>query len=334
MEADLRGRASHGLTSWLGRSDVRALIDPDRSALRLEQRRSGRLIGSASARLPTGFRAEEWHAVSLQIRQGVATATVSHARLGDPLATASLAVRGGEQVRSAGAFAGGAGVGVDNLSVLPAAKPLSRLATEVVPDRLVVGGSDEFAGSALGPGWSWVRQSSAASVTGGVLRWPTEAADLTGPGNNAGVLLRSPGDGAWTAETKITIDLGTDSIRNFQQAGLIAYVNDDLFTRLSHVAIWNTRQTEFGKEMPYAGRLAYGGTIVGPPAETTWLRLTHRLDPRNGEHELRAWSSRDGRTWVKGGVWTLPAEATLRVGLVSHGGAGATADFDYFRLYR
>ena len=59
----------------------------------------------------------------------------------------------------------------------------------------------------------------------------------------------------------------------------MVYVDDDLFTRLSHVAIWNTRQVEFGKEMPYAGRLSYGGTIVGPPADTTWLRITHRVDP-------------------------------------------------------
>jgi len=36
---------------------------------------------------------------------------------------------------------------------------------------------------------------------------------------------------------------------------------------------------------------------------------------------------------VKGGVWTLPADAHLRVGLVSHGGAGATAQFDWFRTY-
>ena len=54
----------------------------------------------------------------------------------------------------------------------------------------------------------------------------------------------------------------------------------------------------------------------------------------DSEHELRAWSSRDGKTWVKGGVWTLPAGADVRVGLVSHGGAGATAKFAYFRLYR
>ena len=234
----------------------------------------------------------------------------------------------------AGATAAGAGVGVDNLSALPAAVPVTRLAPEHVPSRLDPSASDEFNGSAVAPSWQWVRRDAKATVGGGALHWPTEAADLTGTSNDAGILLRDPGAGAWTAETKVSIDLGTDTVRNFQQAGLIAYVNDDLFTRLSHVAIWDTRQTEFGKEMPYAGGLSYGGTIVGPPAATTWLRLTHRLDSRTGEHLLRAWTSRDGSTWVKGGVWTLPATATLRVGLVSHGGAGATADFDYFRIYR
>jgi len=90
--------------------------------------------------------------------------------------------------------------------------------------------------------------------------------------------------------------------------------------------------------MPYTGGLSYGGTIVGPPAQTTWLRLTHRLDPANGEHELRAWSSRDGRRWVKGGVWTLPAGADVRVGLISQGRTGsdpaAHASFDYLRVFR
>jgi hypothetical protein len=37
---------------------------------------------------------------------------------------------------------------------------------------------------------------------------------------------------------------------------------------------------------------------------------------------------------VKGGVWTLPAGSNLRVGLISHGGAGGNATFDYLRVYR
>ncbi len=334
-EADLRSSgAAYGLVvSDHGKDATRLVIDPAAGTATVRQDGGG--ATSRTVRLPAGFDAADWHSVALERRGDTVTAQLSNARLGDPLVDLRItlshkAARAGQ----AGATAAGAGVGVDNLSALPAAVPVTRLAPEHVPSRLDPSASDEFNGSAVAPSWQWVRRDAKATVGGGALHWPTEAADLTGTSNDAGILLRDPGAGAWTAETKVSIDLGTDTVRNFQQAGLIAYVNDDLFTRLSHVAIWDTRQTEFGKEMPYAGGLSYGGTIVGPPAATTWLRLTHRLDSRTGEHLLRAWTSRDGSTWVKGGVWTLPATATLRVGLVSHGGAGATADFDYFRIYR
>ncbi len=209
------------------------------------------------------------------------------------------------------------------------------------PGRLDAAASDDFNGSSLKPGWTQLR-SPAVSVTGGHLDWTVENTDLVGPsepgGETAGVLLRRPPAGNWTVETKLTLDLGTDEIRNYQGAGLVAYVNDDLFTRLSKVAIWNTRQTEFGKEMPYAGRLSYGGTIVGPPALTTWLRIVHRINPANGEHVLTPFTSRDGHTWTRGGSWTLPAGSDIKVGLVSEGGQGApppaTASFDYFHVYR
>jgi hypothetical protein len=176
------------------------------------------------------------------------------------------------------------------------------------------------------------------TVTDGRLVWPVETGDLGGPGRTANLLLRDAPDGPWTVETKLTIDLGVDDVRNFQQGGLVAYVDDDLFLRLSHVAIFNTRQTEFGKEMPFVDRLSYGGTIIGPPAETTWLRITHRTDA-SGEHELQAFTSTDGQTWVEGGVWTLPADADIRVGLISHGRRAdvpaepATSLFDYFRVH-
>jgi arabinan endo-1,5-alpha-L-arabinosidase len=209
------------------------------------------------------------------------------------------------------------------------------------PGRLVASASDDFNGSALKPGWTALH-NPAVTVAGGHLNWTVENTDLVGPsepgGETAGVLLRRPPAGNWTVETKLTLDLGTDEIRNYQGAGLVAYVNDDLFTRLSKVAIWNTRQTEFGKEMPYAGRLSYGGTIVGPPALTTWLRIVHRINPTNGEHVLTPFTSRDGHTWTRGGSWTLPAGSDIKVGLVSQGGQGtpppATAQFDYFHVYR
>ncbi|WP_426505649.1 family 43 glycosylhydrolase [Dactylosporangium sp. McL0621] len=202
------------------------------------------------------------------------------------------------------------------------------------PGRLDRAASDEFDGGGLGDGWSWVRPDAAATVTDGALRWPTEAADLTGDANTAGVLLRTAPRGDYIAETKLTIDLGVDTVRNYEQAGLVAYAGDDDFARLSHVAIWNTRQLEFGRELPFAGRLSYGGMVEGPPAETTWLRLAHTTV--RGEHRFRAGWSRDGVHWNWGGTWTFPPGPAPRIGLVSHGGNApqATARFEYFRVYR
>lgn len=336
VEADLRSTgAAYGLSLRAGSSTVQVLLDPQAGTVRLQQQRPGHKDPRRTVALPDGFAAQDWHAVALQVRDGSATVSVTNARLGDPLASVELDLRGSTStIDRAGAVAAGAGVDVDNLSALPVARPVTRLAPTPVPDRLDRSASDDFSGSTLDDGWSWVRQDPAATVAKGVLTWPTEAGDLNGTGNDAGVLLRSPGPGAWTIQTKLEIDLGTDEVRNFQQAGLVAYVDDDQFVRLDHVAIFDTRQIEFGHETRYAGRVVNGGTIVGPPAATTWLRITHRVDPANGEHELRGWSSRDGRTWVKGGVWTLPAGADIRVGLVSQGGVGATARFSYFRVYR
>jgi hypothetical protein len=181
-----------------------------------------------------------------------------------------------------------------------------------------------------------VRKNPDADVTGGRLNWPLEAADLTGTSNNAGVLLRQPPSGNYIAETKLTLDLGTDVVRNFQQAGIIAYRSDDDFARLSSVAIWNTRQTEFGRELvaTSGGQTIYGGAIIGTPAPTMWLRLAHTVSA-SGEHRYRAGTSRDRRHWTWGAVWTFPAGAQPRIGLVAHGGSepATVASFDYLRFY-
>jgi hypothetical protein len=129
------------------------------------------------------------------------------------------------------------------------------------------------------------------TADGGALRWPTQAADLVGTGNTASALVRDAPSGDYIVETKLSIDLGVDTVRNFQQAGLIVYAGDDDFARLSHVAIWNTRQIEFGREIPYAGRLSYGGMVEGPPADTPVVRQpsrgrAHADDQRYGSRGL------------------------------------------------
>ncbi len=312
---------------------VQALVDPESGTVVLRSLARGRTTAEVAAPLPPGHTGT-WHNLALEVRGGVATVELTEARLDDPLAYLTLTLPTGTRVDGrAGVLATDEGVDVDNLSVVAAADLVTERVPAPVPGTLLEGPSDEFTG-AIEPGWTAVRDPQ-VTVVDDRLVWPVESTDLTGPGGTAGLLLRDAPDGDWTVETKVTIDLGVDTIRNYQQGGLVAYVDDDLFTRLSHVAIWNTRQTEFGKEMPFAGRLSYGGTIVGPPSDTTWLRLTHRTDA-SGEHELQASTSTDGTTWVLGGVWTLPADADLRVGLLSHGNQGgdpATSQFDYIRFY-
>ena len=52
-----------------------------------------------------------------------------------------------------------------------------------------------------------------------------------------------------------------------------------------------------------------------------------------GEEHYRAYTSRDGTTWVRGGVWTHALGANAKIGLVALGGSGFTARFDYVRVY-
>lgn len=339
-EGDLRlgeGATAAGLvTSWRShRNYVVSWLDREAGALVTDVVRGGRSLGREASPLPAGFRHDTWHNVAAELRGRVLTVEVTDARLHDPVAVQRRVLPHG--TGGAGAVGAAARCGPAEAANLGAARLYDPVRHRVPPPRvgeLVY--ADEFGdGTVGGLGWSWVRgPDPAVTETGGALRWPTQPGDLVGPDETASVLLRDAPAGAYTVETRLAIDLGVDEVRNFQQAGLIAYLDDDHFLRLSHVAIWNTRQTEFGKEMPFADGTSWGGMAVGTPAPVTWLRLSHRIDPANGEHEFRAASSRDGRRWTWGGVWTLPAGTTPRIGLISHGGAGAVADFDHFRIYR
>ncbi len=290
-----------------------------------------------STALPDEFAFKDWHNVAVEVRGSKMTVEVTDARLNDPYAVAKRTLPSALLGERAGIASRGGRIEADNVSAVELYTPHEDVAEPPAVGALLSQHSDEFDDRELEPEWSWVRDP-AGEETGGVYRWPTQAGDLVGEGGTASVLLRAAPQGDYTVETKLTIDLGTDTVRNYQQGGLIAYVHDDLWTRLSHVAIWNTRQTEFGKEMPFANGLSFGGMLIGPLADTTWLRLSHRVDPDNGEHEFRAATSRDGEHWVWGGVWTLPAGTNPQIGLISLGRApddpAATSRFDYFRVYR
>ncbi|MCG5218520.1 family 43 glycosylhydrolase [Streptosporangium sp. KLBMP 9127] len=286
----------------------------------------------AEAALPAGFDSGTWHNLAVELRGRTLTAEVSEARLGEQLAAVRL-----ETARPArgqiGVVADGGPVEADNVSAARLHRPVTRATPTPEPGRKIF--AEEFGGP-LAADWDWVRENQAAKVTDGALSWPVEGTDLVGAANRASVLLRDAPEGDYVVETKVTLDLGEDAIRNYQQAGLVAYAGDDDFARLSTVSIWNTRQVEYGRELSFAGKLSYGGTIIGAPAATTWLRLAHRVDRATGEHEFRAASSRDGKAWTWGGVWTFGKDTAPRIGLIAHGGAqpAVPALFDYLRIHR
>jgi arabinan endo-1,5-alpha-L-arabinosidase len=152
------------------------------------------------------------------------------------------------------------------------------------------------------------------------------------------VLVRpAPGD-SWMLETKVRLDLPAEGCcHNYTQAGVVVYAGDDAYVKLVHVSIWETRQTEFAKEVASVptGYPRYGNTVVSAPNEWTWLRIVRRVDGR--QEQYTAYTSRDGTTWSRGGTWTHRLRGDLRIGLVSMGeppGQEWRAWFDYVRVYR
>ena len=111
------------------------------------------------------------------------------------------------------------------------------------------------------------------------------------------------GDLALTTRVKLDLPL-EGCCQNFVQAGLVVYGDGDNFIKFAHVSIFETRQTEFAKELfPVAAGLPrYGNTVVGPPGEWTDLRVTRRTLRR--EEHYTAYTRQPGKPWVRGGTHT------------------------------
>ena len=289
---------------------------------------------TTSVNLPTDFDRTQWTKLSVQVSGSSVTARLNDAGLGDVYGEAQLTVPGLRLGSAPVRWLGSAEV--DNLTVRPVAKPVTRMAD--VPRTGDLLSADDF-NAPLGADWSWVRPDAKATVADGKLSWPLENADMTGSSNNAGLLFHTvPAGDSWIAETKLHLDTGAGDVRNYQQAGMIAYLNDSDFARLGNVAIWKTRQTEYGRELvarPSDGATSYGAAAIGRSAPTLWMRLAYHQNAA-GEHVYRAGTSVDGKNWTWGASWVLPSAA--KIGLYAHGeftGANPppVATFDYLKFY-
>ena len=200
--------------------------------------------------------------------------------------------------------------------------------------------SDDFEGDALDPAWHWTGTAPAEGTYGienGHLRFETQAGDIARKDNTAAVLSRrGPRHGDYAVQTRVRLNLPPEGCcQNFVQAGLLLHRGPDRFIKLAHVSIFETRQTEFAKEVAHGrldGEPAYGNGVVGPPGDTTSLRVV--VDRRPGADRYTAYTRQDGRAWVRGGTWTHNLGRKAQIGLVSMGGEGFTAEFLDVRTWR
>jgi arabinan endo-1,5-alpha-L-arabinosidase len=169
-----------------------------------------------------------------------------------------------------------------------------------------------------------------AEVAGGRLAMPTQDADLFEDRNDASVLVEPLPEGDVAVEVRVRLLPPPEGCcQNYVQAGLVLRGDDDAYVKLALVSIWETRQTEFARELVSVpeGAPRYGNTVVGPPGEEwTWLRIV--VERRPGGDLFTPWTSRDGVAWVQGGAWTHDLGERAEIGLVAMGAAGFTAEFD------
>src|SRR5258708_5103560 len=223
----------------------------------------------------------------------------------------------------------------------PAAQPGDKsqytptLATPDQTGQLMATLSHPFNSPTLSPQWSWARRPASGTfgLTGQEFQFDTQNADLFLDSNNASVLVEAAPASDYIVETRLNLNVpAVGCCQNFVQAGVVIYGDDDNYVKLVHVSIFDTRQTEFAKELAPVpnGFPRYGSPLAGPPSDWTWLRIVRRA-VTSGE-TYTAYSGNDGQTWIKGGTWTHSLGAGARIGLVSMGGSGFTAKFYYVHV--
>ncbi|MDA0159025.1 ThuA domain-containing protein [Solirubrobacter ginsenosidimutans] len=191
---------------------------------------------------------------------------------------------------------------------------------------------DDFNGTALDPSWSVVRQSQALTVSGGAANILTENGDVYTNTNNAkNIVLRPAPSGPWTA----TIKVNEAGNRQYHQAGLIVYGDDDNYTKFDRLATSTTdpaqEHFEFINEVAGVPRNA---AADGGPTLTSAFPADWYMKIESDGSKIKGSYSPDGVNWtVTGQLADLPANAKIGIFALDNAATThVTAKFDYFQL--
>jgi arabinan endo-1,5-alpha-L-arabinosidase len=227
----------------------------------------------------------------------------------------------------------------------PAAQPWQtsdyqpRVIQDDEPGREITALSDEFNSTTLSSQWHFIHPNAnnAYTLTGSSYQVETMGPDENGDPQHVAILGEPAPRGDYMVETKLTTGVPFDKscCFNFAQGTLFIYGNDQNSIKMDVFPAFDTRQTEFGKQMgPVPPNYPiYGNMIVGPAAETTWLRLVKRTGG-DGTELYASYSSNDGEHWTRGGTWKHNLGSSAQIGISAENAAGFVMDFDYVRVYR
>ncbi|MGA8027476.1 MAG: family 43 glycosylhydrolase [Bryobacteraceae bacterium] len=199
--------------------------------------------------------------------------------------------------------------------------------------------SDEFNSKSLSKQWHFIHANANNTyvLTGSAYQVETMGPDENSDPQGVSILGEPAPEGDYLVETKVTTSVPFDNscCYNYAQGALFIYGNDQNSIKLDVVPIWDTRQTEFGKQIgPVPQNYpTYDHMTVGPPAATTWLRIVKRTGD-NGLELYEAYTSNDGTHWIRGGTWRHNLGRAAQIGIAAENTAGFTMDFDYVRVYR
>lgn len=315
------------------RDHVRVCLD-DRDRTLSVAATHRRTTAKDEASLPERLDLGSWHTLVVTLDGDGVRAELQESGLADPVAVTSAALPAGGDVQGLLSLLGRRGaVELDNLTVAPLAQ-----APERVPDPRVgdVVWNEPFDGDleeVLSHGWTLLQDHPGLTASEGRLHWPLTSGDLAGA-DGGPALLRPAPEGDWVIETDLVLDLGSDTVRNFQQAGLVVYAGPQQFVRLSTVALGTARVVEFFTQRDADGLVVQGGHLDGPPAAEITLRIVRTHDADGVQLYRSAFSTDGGDTWRWGMTWTLPARTDVQIGLTAGGGAtpAAVAEFEDFRV--
>ena len=196
--------------------------------------------------------------------------------------------------------------------------------------------SDEFDGTALDEcRWSEIVRDNPGQrrVADGALHIDTgNGTDMYGGNTNAENLVLQPApEGAWEAITQVDMPF---TGKDYEQAGLMVYADDDNFVKLSYIKVPGTRNMEF--MLNDEGEPVDGGAADRTPNFDASFPTEVYLRVRSDGTNLTAAYSLNGTDWNEFGreraLAALGPDVSVGLAAFNGDGSGNEASFESFSL--